>query len=282
MTERADRPQDPNRDLSKLVEQSMSTLQEVDRRLQVVRSDLAALMGRAAMLQGQAGLEGLGLGLGGPRFGPQGGLPLLGAPAFGGQGFAGQGFGLQQGFPPGFPPPGFPTQGFPAQGLGAAAPFGAQPPMAPGMGMQQNQVLPMGGTPTAGATGQGSPGQAPGARGENGRHQPPVPRMPNVDIVDQGEEFLVQIELPGVKKEDLDLMVSDRMVTLQAQSRPQHEEGVVLLNERPPTMYRRVIPLPAEVTTTKSKATFKDGILTLTVPKKVPTEGPRRLDVAYG
>jgi HSP20 family molecular chaperone IbpA len=47
-------------------------------------------------------------------------------------------------------------------------------------------------------------------------------------------------------------------------------------------VYRRIIPLPTEVVTTQSSATFKDGILTLTVPKKVPSEGPRKLDVAYG
>lgn len=112
---------------------------------------------------------------------------------------------------------------------------------------------------------------------------PPVTRPPGVNIVDAGESYVVQVELPAIKKEDLEILGSDRSITVAAQVRPDPAtEGTVLLGEVAPTIYRRTIHLPAACSTARSKATLKDGILTLHVPKKDPSSGMRRIDVAYG
>lgn len=255
----AEEPQEKH--LSKLVEESVSTLQEVDRRLQMVRADLASLISRAATLQAQtsavAGAAPFSGAFALPSAGmprPWGSLAPLAGPLGGGlQGALGSGPAPGVGVVPGLPATAGALPG--AYGMGPA--FGAP----------------------AGFGGLG--GAGPRSTKEI-QALPPVARVPCCDLVDRGEEYVVQIELPGVKKDDLDITVSDRLVQLNAQARPEVGEGTMLLTERGPVVYRRTIPFPAEVASTKSQAKFKDGILTLTVPKKVPEEGPRRVDVAYG
>jgi HSP20 family protein len=114
---------------------------------------------------------------------------------------------------------------------------------------------------------------------------PSVTKQPHVNIVDVGEEYIVRVELPGATKKDLELLGSDRSVTLTARVRsaePDGGEGTVILAESAPTVYRRTIHLPSLCNTAKSRASLKDGCLTLTVPKKDPTSAMRRIDVAYG
>lgn len=209
-------------DISKLVEQSVSALQDVDRRLQAVRSDLAALISRATQEMPHAGLP---MGLEGFAAGSP--MP--------GQAFAGGAWGAP---------------------LPAAAPFPALP--GPGAAVQRPRLADA----------------APAAA---------VPRMPAVDLADAGDAFVVQVELPGVKKDDLDILVSERQVQIRGEARPEvRERAQALLRERGPVTYQRAVPLPSEVQTTEGKAVFKDGVLTLTLPKKSPTDGPKRVDVAYG
>lgn len=112
-----------------------------------------------------------------------------------------------------------------------------------------------------------------------------VTRQPGVNIVDTGEEYVVQVELPGVKKKDLELLGSERAITVNARVRadpPEDIEGTVLLAECAPTVYRRTIQLPSLCNTTRSKAGLKDGWLTMNVPKKDASSAVRRIDVAYG
>lgn len=112
-----------------------------------------------------------------------------------------------------------------------------------------------------------------------------VTRQPGVNIVDTGEEYVVQVELPGVKKKDLELLGSERAITVTARVRtepPDDVEGTVLLAECAPTVYRRTINLPSLCNTTRSKAALKDGWLTMNVPKKDASSAVRRIDVAYG
>lgn len=113
--------------------------------------------------------------------------------------------------------------------------------------------------------------------------QPAVARQPGVNIVDAGEEYVVQVELPGTRKGGLEILGSERSVTVIAQGRPDPEtEGTVILGEVAPATYRRTIHLPTPCSTTASRASLRDGILTLSIPKKDPSEGMRRIDVAYG
>jgi len=77
-----------------------------------------------------------------------------------------------------------------------------------------------------------------------------------------------------VKKENLDVSVSDNMVTIRGTSKHEEEkeEGQYFRREMTRGEYSRSIGLPAEVDSAKAKATFKDGVLELKLPKTAPSQ----------
>ncbi len=125
-------------------------------------------------------------------------------------------------------------------------------------------------------------GSGGGTRSKDLADMPPQIRQANMDVVDCKDEFCIHWELPGVKKENLDIMVTDRSLILNAKAFPELDDGVVVHTERPPVIYRRTVPFRTEVDTGKAKANLKDGVLTVRVPKSTPSSGPKHLDVAYG
>lgn len=101
-------------------------------------------------------------------------------------------------------------------------------------------------------------------------------RLPAVDVIDRGNDILVRAEVPGVKKEDLDISVSDNIVTIHGASRQEEErkEEQYYRREMSRSEYNRSVTLPAEVSGDGAKARFEDGVLELTLPKVAPS--PRR------
>jgi HSP20 family protein len=95
-------------------------------------------------------------------------------------------------------------------------------------------------------------------------------KTPSVDLIDRDNEVVVKAELPGVDKKDLDISVTSNTVTIKG--RTSHEEkeekGDYYRCEISRGEYARTLALPADVDETKAKASFKDGILELTLPKK--------------
>ncbi len=94
-------------------------------------------------------------------------------------------------------------------------------------------------------------------------------RMPRVDVIDRDTEVLVRAELPGVEKEDLDVTVTDEAVTIKASTRQekQEEKGDYHRCEISRGSFARSLSLPAGVDVDGCKATFRDGLLELTLPK---------------
>ena len=102
-------------------------------------------------------------------------------------------------------------------------------------------------------------------------------REPFVDIFDRGDRFVITVELPGVRKEDIKLRVTEDTVYIEAQIKREkelEEEGAIRI-ERYYSGYRRVIRLPEEVIPEKAKARYNNGVLEIELPKKAPkkTEG---------
>jgi len=99
-------------------------------------------------------------------------------------------------------------------------------------------------------------------------------RFPKVDLVDRDKEILVKAELPGVKKEDLDVTMTDDTVTLKAKTKSEKEEekGEYHRHEISQGEFQRTLTLPEAVDTGKASASFKDGILELTIPKEKPAK----------
>jgi len=95
-------------------------------------------------------------------------------------------------------------------------------------------------------------------------------RNPKVDIIDRDEELVVQAELPGVEKKDLDVTLTDTSVTINGETRKEakEEQGDYYRCEISQGAFARTLTLPAEVDSGNAKAIFKDGMLELKLPKR--------------
>lgn len=103
--------------------------------------------------------------------------------------------------------------------------------------------------------------------------------MPTVDISETESGYEIHAELPGVAESDVNVSVTDNLLTIKGEKRP--EEKIDNENfhrvERRYGSFQRNFTLPRHVETAGIKAGFKDGILTLTIPKveaAKPTEIP--------
>jgi HSP20 family protein len=92
--------------------------------------------------------------------------------------------------------------------------------------------------------------------------------FPKVDIIDHENEIEVQAALPGVKKEDLDVTVNNQAITIRTSTKEEKkEEGKYFRREITRGEYQRTLSLPNYVDSDNAKASFKDGILKVTIPK---------------
>ena len=92
-----------------------------------------------------------------------------------------------------------------------------------------------------------------------------------LDVIEKGDKYQIAVDLPGVKKEDIQVQVEGARVTISAETKTESEqkEGErVLYSERTATSYGRSFELPVEVTEEGAEARFDNGVLTLTLPKR--------------
>ncbi|MBO6604517.1 MAG: Hsp20/alpha crystallin family protein [Roseicyclus sp.] len=95
---------------------------------------------------------------------------------------------------------------------------------------------------------------------------------PTLDIIDKGTEIKLVAELPGMAEEDIDLRVTDHSLTLRGEKTEEVEEGDedgdYYVNERRFGAFTRTVQLPEGVDHDGIKAHFKNGVLTVHLPKK--------------
>lgn len=90
-----------------------------------------------------------------------------------------------------------------------------------------------------------------------------------VDVTERADDFLIELEAPGLAKEEIDISVEDRRLIVTGTKRYESDrkEGAMRITERAFGSFQRVIPLPEKVTADGAEANYKRGVLTLTVPK---------------
>lgn len=95
-------------------------------------------------------------------------------------------------------------------------------------------------------------------------------RWPKVDVVEKDDQVVVRAEVPGVKKDDLDVSITDDTVTIRGstQEEKKEEEGDYYRQEISRGTFSRTVTLPGGVNGDKAKARFEDGVLELTLPKE--------------
>jgi HSP20 family protein len=105
---------------------------------------------------------------------------------------------------------------------------------------------------------------------------------PQVELFERGDQLVVRADLPGVKREDLQVEVQDDALILSGERREEREEsrGGVRRTERSYGRFHRTIPLPEGMDPEQCEASFKDGVLevTLAVPKQDQRQ-PKRIPV---
>lgn len=103
---------------------------------------------------------------------------------------------------------------------------------------------------------------------------------PTVDIFDKGSEIVLHAELPGIKKEDIDVRVENNVLTLRGKKDRKDEvkEEGYFRSERVYGTFSRSFSLPTTVNVSKISAEYKDGVLTLTIPKAEEAK-PRQIDI---
>ena len=103
---------------------------------------------------------------------------------------------------------------------------------------------------------------------------------PAVDIYDRGNEVVIHAEIPGMKKEDIDVRVENNVLTVRGKkerSEEVKEEGY-FRTERSYGSFSRSFSLPSTVDASKISAEYKEGVLTLNVPKAEEAKA-RQIDV---
>jgi len=91
---------------------------------------------------------------------------------------------------------------------------------------------------------------------------------PQIEVSQRNNELVVRADLPGMTKDDVKVDVTDDAITIQGERRREHEEerGGIYRSERSYGSFYRAIPLPEGAITDQAKATFKDGVLEITLP----------------
>jgi HSP20 family protein len=91
---------------------------------------------------------------------------------------------------------------------------------------------------------------------------------PQVETFRRGDNLVIRADIPGVKKEDVHVEIENDMLTISGERREQHEEDRdgFYRSERSYGQFYRAIPLPQGVNTEKCDASFRDGVLEVTLP----------------
>lgn len=105
------------------------------------------------------------------------------------------------------------------------------------------------------------------------------PLYPPLELEDKGDNLIITAELPGIDKEAVELTVLGDTLTIAGEKKPPTENGAKYIrHERAHGKFRRLVDLPYSVVQDNIKATYKDGVLTITLPKTEEVK-PRQISV---
>ena len=90
--------------------------------------------------------------------------------------------------------------------------------------------------------------------------------VPGKDIIETDDTIIIRIDLAGVKKENIDINLTETKLRVKAEFEDEHLEDVMGYNRRP-TLIRRTVRFPKKVFAEEADAKFENGLLTVEVPK---------------
>jgi len=106
---------------------------------------------------------------------------------------------------------------------------------------------------------------------------------PALDVFENRDNLVVKAELPGMKKEDIEVSLHEGCLSISGErkSEESHKESQAYRSERFVGRFQRTVTLPSPVAADKIKAQYKDGVLTITLPKTEEAK-PKHIDVNVG
>ena len=107
---------------------------------------------------------------------------------------------------------------------------------------------------------------------------------PRMDLKETEEEFIAKLTMPGLDKNDIDISITDGVLTIKGETKEEDEKedekGSWLVREHRHCSYFRSVRLPSEVEAEKANAEYKNGVLTLTLPKAEEVK-PKSIPVKF-
>jgi len=107
-------------------------------------------------------------------------------------------------------------------------------------------------------------------------------KVPAIDVHESDSAYQVSVDLPGVKKDDIKVSLENGILSVRAETRreeKEEKEGKLIRQERHVGQFLRQLSVGSDVDPTEVKASFNDGVLKLTLPKRAPQE-PAGIDIA--
>jgi HSP20 family protein len=102
-----------------------------------------------------------------------------------------------------------------------------------------------------------------------------IRRTPLYDMVDKGERYELEVELPGIERDKIHVKATDDSIEISAEQleeeRVEERKKKYLYNERSYRSFYRTIPIPEQILSSEVTAKMNNGILRIDLPKKMPT-----------
>lgn len=105
---------------------------------------------------------------------------------------------------------------------------------------------------------------------------------PHVEVSETDSELRITAELPGMSEKDVDISVEDGVLTLRGERRSESSDKASGYSERFYGRFERRIALPGDVDDAKAAASFKDGVLTIALPRSPEADRGRRIPIDTG
>jgi HSP20 family protein len=104
-----------------------------------------------------------------------------------------------------------------------------------------------------------------------------------LDVLQEGDNFIVRASMPGVNPDDIQVSIEDNVLTIRGQSasEAEHKEGNYLMRERRTGSFHRALRLPDTVATDQAQPFYEHGVLTITIPK-AEAKKAKQLKVSVG
>jgi len=115
----------------------------------------------------------------------------------------------------------------------------------------------------------------------NTKSKTDTPWYPAVDILNEKDDVILNIELPGIKKEDISINIEDRVLTIKGERKFENEEKMdsYLRKERSYGSFKRSFNLSDDVLIDEVNADFQDGVLKLTLKKDTAKEEVKQITI---